>query len=131
MEQKYAREELITIQKRNKLNRVFCMDGEHPLNKGHHFYRIDIRSENEFGDVHESIPIHFQNGPRKEKGSVQGILDTDLLEIVLHRLKSFQNGPYATRENAITITKIEEALLWMNKRVEDRVEAGTLGTNKI
>ena len=123
--------ELITIQKRGKLNRVFVIDEEHPVNKGYHSYRIDIESKNESGDVHQSIPIHFQNGPRKEEGSIQGILDTDLLEIVLHRLKSFQNGPFATRENAIAITKIEECLLWMNKRVEDRIEAGTLGTNKI
>ena len=40
-------------------------------------------------------------------------------------------GHSQQKENAIAITKIEECLLWMNKRVEDRIEAGTLGTNKI
>lgn len=58
-----------------------------------------------------------------------GVLDTDLLEIVRDRLNDFQNGKFATRENAVALTHIEEALLWMNKRVEDRIERNVLGTN--
>lgn len=46
------------------------------------------------------------------------------------RLKGFQQGQFATRENAIALAHIEEALLWMNKRVEDRIERGVLGTNE-
>jgi hypothetical protein len=122
-EAKFGGKQLITIQKRGKLNTVFCMDEEHPVNKGHHIYSIKMKTQ--------GVDIHFQNGPRNEEGSIEGVLDVDLLEIVLDRLKSFQSGPYATRENAIAITKIEEALLWMNKRVEDRIEAGTLGTHKV
>jgi hypothetical protein len=56
------------------------------------------------------------------------VLDTDLLEIVRHRLQCFQEGDFKTRENAIALTHIEEALLWMNKRVEDRIERNVLGT---
>lgn len=72
--------------------------------------------------------IVFQHGPRKLSASTDGVLDSDLLEIVLDRLKEFNKGEFATRENAIAITHIEEALLWMNKRVEDRAERGVLGT---
>ena len=72
--------------------------------------------------------IKFQNGARKEQNSVHGVIDTDLLEIVRHRLQCFQSGEFATRENAIALTHIEEALLWMNKRVEDRIERNVLGT---
>ena len=32
------------------------------------------------------------------------------------------------RENACALTCIEEALMWMNKRVEDRIERNVLGT---
>ena len=71
----------------------------------------------------------FQNGARKLDDSIHGILDTDLLEIVRHRLQCFQNGDFATRENAIALTHIEEALMWMNRRVEDRIEREVLGTN--
>ncbi len=56
------------------------------------------------------------------------MLDCDLLEIVRDRLKCFQEGDYRCRENAIALTHIEEALLWMNKRVEDRAERNVLGT---
>lgn len=122
---------LNTIQKRNNLNGVFVLDEAHPINKGHHHYRIIWSHETTSGVVDVSIPINFQNGPRKLAESEHGILDTDLLEIVRHRLQSFQNGPFATKENAIALTHLEEALLWMNKRVDDRADAGTLGTNKI
>jgi len=114
---------LIRIQKNNNLNRVTCDDEAHPINKGHHVYSINMGAE--------GITLHFQNGPRSEPNSIRGILDVDLLEIVRDRLASFQEGPYATRENAIALTKIEESLMWLNKRVGDRVESGTLGTNKI
>lgn len=72
--------------------------------------------------------IEFQKGPRNSPDSRHGVLDSDLLEIVRDRLKAFQAGPYATRENACALTHIEEALMWMNRRVEDRIERNVLGT---
>lgn len=111
------------IQKNNNLNEVFVMDKANIINNGHHFYSIHMRTI--------GIDLLFQDGPRNVEGSTRGILDTDLLEIVRHRLQSFQDGPYATRENAMALTHLEETLLWLNKRVEDRVEKTTLGTNKI
>jgi hypothetical protein len=124
--------ELNRIQKRNNLNVVYSVDEPHPVNKGRHHYRINWSVPTAaLGVCEASMAIDFQNGPRLEPNSEHGILDTDLLEIVRDRLTAFQSGPYATRENAIALTHIEEALLWMNKRVEDRAAAGTLGTNKI
>ena len=76
----------------------------------------------------KEVRITFQNGARKDESAIHGVLDTDLLEIVRDRLKGFQNGDFATRENAIALTHIEEALLWMNKRVEDRAARNVLGT---
>lgn len=111
------------IQKRNNLNEVRVEGIQHPVNKGYHTYSISLGTR--------GVQIVFQDGPRNEPESVRGILDTDLLEIVRHRLQSFQSGPFATRENEQALIKIEEALLWMNKRVEDRAEANTLGTNKV
>lgn len=61
--------------------------------------------------------------------SIHGLLDTDLLEIVRDRLQGFQSGEFACRENAIALTHLEECLLWMSKRVEDRAERGVLGTS--
>ena len=114
--------ELSTIQKRENLNKVFAVDKKG--NGGaNHRYIID-------GNDECLCDIQFQDGARHEEGSVHGVIDTDLLEIVRDRLIGFQQGEFATRYNAIALTKIEEALMWMNKRVEDRIERGVLGTNK-
>ena len=76
------------------------------------------------------LTLQMQCGPRKEKDSLHGVIDTDLLEIVRDRLKAFQAGPFSSRENACALTHIEEALMWMNRRVEDRIERNVLGKNE-
>lgn len=119
--------ELDTIQNRNKLNRVFAAD-EKGNGGANHVYLVFF-GESDL-DTDNVEVIAFQDGPRNEEGSVYGFLDTDLLEIVRDRLHGFQQGEYATRENAVALTHIEAALLWMNKRVEDRAARGVLGTNK-
>lgn len=116
-------ENLSTIQKRENLNVVYTSD-EKGNGGANHLYEIISNNvtRNTMGI------IQFQNGARKEENSIHGVLDTDLLEICRHRLQCFQAGPYATRENAVALTHIEEALMWMNKRVEDRIERNVLGT---
>lgn len=74
--------------------------------------------------------IHFQNGPIKEFG-VNGCHQEDLIAICIHRLQSFQSGDFKCKENALAITKLEEALHWLKHRTDDRVERGVEGTNKI
>lgn len=120
---------LSTIQKRENLNSVFAID--EPGNGGaNHAYTI-IPADNEtISNADMSVTIQFQNGPRKVADSIHGVIDTDLLEIVRDRLKGFQQGEFATRENACALTHIEEALMWMNRRVEDRIERQVLGTNQ-
>jgi hypothetical protein len=73
--------------------------------------------------------ISFQNGPVSES-SVNGITEGALLSIILDRFNAFQKGPYACRENALAITKLEEALHWMNARTRDRVRRGVEGRNE-
>ncbi len=110
--------QLSTIQKRENLNRVMrCNDS------GIHDYVI-VRADTQ--EVLLTVP--FQDGPRKADYSRQGVLDCDLVEMVRDRLKAFQEGPLATRENEMALMHIEEALMWMNKRVEDRIERNVLGT---
>lgn len=117
-------EKLSTIQKRNNLNEVF-REGEIGPGGAYHEYRVAIPR----GDGYETAQrIVFQKGPRKDPYSQSGVLDSDLLEIVRDRLKAFQAGEFACRENACALTHIEEALMWMNKRAEDRAERNVLGT---
>lgn len=124
-----AAAKLQTIQKRNNLNAVY-REGEAGPGGAHHDYAIKRLAENGSEEDEVLLIVPFQRGPRHAGGSRHGALDTDLLEIVRDRMTEFQDGDYATRENAIALTHIEEALLWMNKRVEDRAERGVLGTTE-
>ena len=115
---------LNTIQKRGKLNDISTVD-EIGNGGAHHEYVIRKAGEHEVVGV-----IQFQHGPRFEEGSIHGVATVDLLEIVRHQLDGFQAGNMATREGAIALTHIEEALMWLNKRSEDRLEREVLGTTK-
>ena len=121
--------ELSTIQKREKLNRVYALDNP-GVGSASHEYRITPNGYDEQGNTYPSQDVSFQHGARKEADSTPGVLDTDLLEIVRDRLRGFQSGEFACRENACALTHIEEALMWLNRRVEDRIERNVLGTEQ-
>lgn len=124
-------EKLSTIQKRENLNHVYRV-GEPGPGGAYHDYDIHHADPSPFPFApHPEVAlacIEFQRGPRDDIESRHGVLDSDLLEIVRDRLAAFQAGPMATRENACALTHIEEALMWMNRRVEDRIERNVLGT---
>lgn len=70
--------------------------------------------------------INFQNGAIAEHG-INGLTQEVLLAIVADRLKSFQAGPFACRENALALTKIEEAQHWLFSRTLERMQRGVEG----
>ena len=131
-----------TIQKAEKLNTVYATDEPGPGGANHTYIicRNDrkhslIATDDGLSEIHTDpdailATIQMQWGPRKNPESVHGVIDTDLIEIVRDRLKAFQAGPFACDENAHALSHIEEALLWMNKRVEDRIERNVLGTEQ-
>lgn len=89
-----------------------------------HHYKIDgPRAEFQ-------CDIRFQNGPLKEAGA-NGISHEALLAVLIDRLRGFQAGPFACRENALALTKIEEALFWLHRRTKTRLDQGIEGTAQI
>jgi hypothetical protein len=112
------------IQKENNLNDIEYHDERQEISNGTHNYFVVAKQGATLCE------INFQNGARNEQGSVNGVLDSDLLEIVKHRLEQFQDGNFACFENKMAITKITEALMWMAKRANDRAERGVLGKHK-
>lgn len=89
----------------------------------HHEYLIQLDSKT----CPQSWKINFQNGPIKET-DFNGLSGEVLLAIEIDRLQCFQKGPYACRENAIALTKLEEALMWLQKRTRERMARGVEGT---
>lgn len=81
------------------------------------------------GQPAQHATILFQNGPIGDVG-VNGVTQEVLLAVVADRLRSFQAGPYSCRENALALTKVEEAMHWLQKRTLDRMRRGVEGTHK-
>ena len=74
------------------------------------------------------LRVCFQDGPIKENG-VNGVMNEDLIAIVIDRMRGFQSGDFKCRENALALTKLEEALMWLRKRTDDREARGVEGTS--
>jgi hypothetical protein len=91
-------------------------------------HRFSVSTTQEPSDI--LADIHFQEGPIKECG-VNGVCNEDLIAMVICRLEHFQKSEFACRENALAITKLEEALLWLRKRTMGRDRRGVEGTHII
>lgn len=71
--------------------------------------------------------ITFQDGPIGEAG-VNGIGNEELILLVRERLVAWQGHDTARcRENAIALTHLDEALMWMDQRTMLRQAAGIEG----
>ncbi len=78
---------------------------------------------------HHPIPeveIRFQNGAIEEVGA-NGHTNEALIAVVIDRMQGFQKGKFPCRENAIVLTHLETAMLWLQKRAMDRVKRGVEG----
>ena len=98
-----------------------------------HTFRVErkLDANTEFNPETDLLAkIHFQEGPIKECG-VNGVCNEDLLIMVVRRLEGFQNSEFKCRENALALTHIEEALLWLRKRTMGRENRGVEGTNTV
>ena len=66
----------------------------------------------------------------KEDGSFDnGITLEEMLRVSIERLQDL-NGRFACRENSIAITKMQEALMWLNARTADREKRGVEGKHQ-
>ena len=91
---------------------------------------------NPSGGTTDGIGLHitWQDGPlgrgadRKEPN---GAFVEDALRAVIGRLEFFQTASgrkFACRENAIALTHLETALLWLEQRTREREERAVEGT---
>ena len=90
-----------------------------------HLYEIRVTDEGRSS----ACLVGFQDGPIGEAG-VNGITHEALLAVLVDRLEGFQSGDFACRENAIALTKIQEAQMWLQKRTRDRLARGVEGTHE-
>lgn len=82
------------------------------------------------------LKIEWQNGPRKdaftgEMKPANGAFIEDAIVAAKQRLEFFQQTQFKCRENALAITKLEEALHWLDHRTKDRAARGVEGLNAL
>ena len=67
---------------------------------------------------------------KKEKGEVthDGTTNEEVLNMLISRMQ-YLNKTLPCRENSIVITKLEEALMWLNKRTQNRTIQNVEGTD--
>jgi hypothetical protein len=82
-------------------------------------------------DIPDSLAIlqdiQFQHG--SWKAGINGVQNEDILRLLAMRLRDL-NSKFPCRENSIAITKVEEALLWLEHRTRIREEQGVEGKNE-
>ena len=82
--------------------------------------------ENFEANLHElNQRIYFIHKEPREVGSTElitvrdGTTNEEVLSVLIDRIKNLQ-AKFPCRENAIVITKLEESLMWREKRTADR-----------
>lgn len=76
--------------------------------------------------------IQFIHKIPTEEGSAilktlhDGTTNEEVLAMLIDRMQYLQ-AKFPCRENAIVITKLEESLMWLNKRTADRLARGVEG----
>ena len=119
----------ITDHKLNGLNdalNINVLDEPGPGNANHK-YEIDLVGGAPNSGGSKTL-INFQNGPIQEVG-FNGISNEALIAVVIDRMRGFQTGRFPCRENAIALTNLEQALMWLQKRTRDRLARGVEGTS--
>lgn len=76
----------------------------------------------------DSISFNMLTRPASEGGDLNRCQWSDLVATGLEQLK-YLNAKFPCRENSLTITKLEEALMWNDKRTQDRIKRNVEGKN--
>lgn len=111
---------------------------DHIVNPKNDLLRLSVADEPGHGGAHheyqiiqpdgETHYVSFQNGPIGEVG-VNGVTERVLAEIIRHRYRSFQQGPFACVENERALAALNELIGHMDARTRDRMARSVEGTN--
>jgi len=94
------------------------------------WFEKDIRPHNFIYVRHDvnSLSFTIQNGPVKENG-INGCQVDTIIETAKKILEGL-NKNFPCRENSAAITKLDEALHWLEHRKKNREQRGVEGTNQ-
>lgn len=79
----------------------------------------------------DKLNIKKENTQFKELITISdGTTNEEVLEVLIDRM-NFLQSKFPCRENAIVITKLEESLMWLNKRTQDRLKRNVEGKHLV
>lgn len=78
----------------------------------------------------KGLELTFQAGLVDQENGPNGVFVETVLKIARDRIKAYQGTRFSCRENAIAVTKIEEAIHWLDHRTRDRIVRGVENTHR-
>ena len=110
-------------------------DGNMPIQ-----HKVEYDAEKDFGTIRivyqegdveqerHSVDIQFQHGTIPENG-INGVTNEAVLDLLAMRIRALQVR-WPCRENALAITHIEEARMWLDERTRVRILQGVEGKHE-
>lgn len=100
----------------------------------HYLFKTDSNGNPTGGQSSaRGITVNWQDGPlgtgenRKEPN---GAFVEELIQIAVDRINFYNDSKFRCRENSLAVTKLEEALHWLNARTQRRTEKNIEGTHE-
>lgn len=95
-------------------------------------YELPVYEINSTGlnKIDNSLLIDFVKGNKlsEDNPRQEGVIVEDILGMLICHLESVNTGELANRHTSIAITKLQEALMWIEERIKDRESRNVLGT---
>lgn len=94
---------------------------------GHTYEMSNFENKDQQGQI-----LQFIHKEPVEEGSTElklisdGTTNEEVLEVLIDRL-SFLQSKFPCKENACCITHLQEGLMWLEKRTQDRLKRGVEG----
>lgn len=96
------------------------------ITEGHRYELSNFENKNEKGQELQFIQKEPIEGTTELKTVSDGTTNEELLSVLINRMNYLQSK-FPCRENALVITKLEESLMWLEKRTSDRMKRNVKG----
>ncbi len=96
--------------------RILRKDERDEITQAHHHY--DIMAIDRDENTVDSFSIAFQKGPLEEVGP-NGIMDEDLLVLLIDRFKGLQTSKYHCHEYTMALVHLKKAHHYLRYRAEE------------
>ena len=80
------------------------------------------------------IDVRWQDGPLgrdEDRQEPNGAFVEGVIQAAIQRIEYYQASQFGCRENALALTKLQEAMMWLEERTRGRETRSVEGTHKV